>query len=447
MPNDEENKAKTKKFRDKLRKSEIAYKLLCHNIPGMVYKGRSDWSTEIVSNSKQISGYDVEEFNSKKILWPDLIVKEDKERVLNEACKIEKRPVTIIQQYRIVTKDGDIRWIEDHKTSSFIKTVFVGVDGIVFDITDRKRADDSARQKAARWRKEADVITRLAASSKLAEGAVYELAVELTEAASATLEVEQVGVWLFEEGGTKLGNVDNYVASTGRHSSGAVLLEHEFQNEFAVLKSAKYLDAHDPLTDPRTAGYAKGYLKPKGITSMLDAVIRSGGRNLGTLCFEHVNKPHHWEEDEIAFACQLADQVALALSNHEHKKIEDKLQESEREKILILDNTGEIIAYHDTNHNLKWANKAYLEATGLSLQELKGRKCYLAWGLERCCDNCPVTKAIETGKPQEAELTPQNQENWPPNQGFWLSRAAPVKDSTGSIIGAIEIAYDITKRK
>jgi len=88
-----------------------------------------------------------------------------------------------------------------------------------------------------------------------------------------------------------------------------------------------------------------------------------------------------------------------------------------------------------------------LKATSLSLLEIRGQKCYQAWGLDRLCRHCPVTKVIETGEIHEAELTPQNQEHWPSDQGSWLSRAAPVKDDTGSIIGAIEVAYNITERK
>jgi len=131
----------------------------------------------------------------------------------------------------------------------------------------------------------------------------------------------------------------------------------------------------------------------------------------------------------------------------DRKRAEEELRSSEREKALVLDNTGEIIAYHDTDHNIQWANKAYLKATSLSLSELKGQKCYHAWVLGKLCTNCPVTKAIETGEHQEAELTPQNQEHWPSDQGSWMVRAAPVKDDTGDIIGAIEVAYDITERK
>jgi PAS domain S-box-containing protein len=131
----------------------------------------------------------------------------------------------------------------------------------------------------------------------------------------------------------------------------------------------------------------------------------------------------------------------------ERKKIEKELKKSEREKALVLDNTGEIIAFHNTDHKLIWANKAYLKSTGLSLSELRGKKCYEAWGLDKPCNSCPVTRAIETGEPSEAELTPQNQSHWPPDQGSWLVRAAPVKDENGNVIGAIEVAYDITERK
>jgi len=52
---------------------------------------------------------------------------------------------------------------------------------------------------------------------------------------------------------------------------------------------------------------------------------------------------------------------------------------------------------------------------------------------------CPVSKAIETGMPCQAELTPENQPHWPADQGSWAVNAASVKDAAGNIVGAIEI--------
>jgi PAS domain S-box-containing protein len=131
----------------------------------------------------------------------------------------------------------------------------------------------------------------------------------------------------------------------------------------------------------------------------------------------------------------------------EHKKAGLALERSEAEKSLILDNADEVIAYHDKDRNLIWANKAYLNTTGLSLPQLRGKKCCTCWRLETICNNCPVTDALKTGKPQSGELTPENQPHWPANVGSWSIKAAPVRDRTGTIIGAIEVAHDITDRK
>lgn len=141
-----------KQAEKKLLESEKTHRTLCNNIPGMVYKARKDWSTEIVANSKQISGYDVEELNSKKILWPDLIAPEDRERILNEASELEKKTATIIQEYRIITKDGNIRWVEDHKTSRFTKAGFSGVDGIVFDMTDHRQIEKKLYESEQKYK-------------------------------------------------------------------------------------------------------------------------------------------------------------------------------------------------------------------------------------------------------------------------------------------------------
>ncbi|MCC7008512.1 MAG: EAL domain-containing protein [Acidobacteria bacterium] len=151
----------------------------------------------------------------------------------------------------------------------------------------------------------------------------------LVELATRAMACERVNAWLFNEAESELHCIACYEATPGRHSSGMVLCEPDFRNEFQALKDARYVDAHDPLTDPRTAGYVESYLKPLGITSMLDAVIRASGRNLGLLCFEHVGRPHRWTKDEIAFACQLADKLGLALLTRERLGAAERLRDSE----------------------------------------------------------------------------------------------------------------------
>jgi|AntAceMinimDraft_8_1070364.scaffolds.fasta_scaffold03281_8 PAS domain S-box-containing protein len=142
--------------------------------------------------------------------------------------------------------------------------------------------------------------------------------------------------------------------------------------------------------------------------------------------------------------------LGLFIDITERKQAEKVLRENEKQNYFqaeMLRNAPVIAAFHDRELNMIWANKAYEEATGLTVQAIAGRKCYSVWGLSKPCRHCPVVKAVESGEVSKAELTPQNQDHWPETQGSWLASAAPVWDQDGRILGAIEIAIDISESK
>ena len=61
-----------------LAESEMKCRLLLTNLPSIVYRGFKDWSVEFTDNKVEaITGYSPEEFNSKKMKWSDIILKED----------------------------------------------------------------------------------------------------------------------------------------------------------------------------------------------------------------------------------------------------------------------------------------------------------------------------------------------------------------------------------
>lgn len=223
---------------------------------------------------------------------------------------------------RLVVTSSEMTAVRDGDAVKWVLT-------IESDITSQIQKVETQAELMTRKQRGLEALTRIAASPELAAGDLKSLVADLTESAAGVLEVARVGVWLFEEEGTLLVNLDTYDARTEVHTSGDVLEEHAYRDEFAVLKNSAFVDADDPLNDPRTAGYVEGYLKPHRITSMLDVGIRSRGTTLGVLCFEHVDTPHQWAEDEITFACQMADQIALALSNQERRRAEEEKAQME----------------------------------------------------------------------------------------------------------------------
>ncbi|MEW5847432.1 MAG: GAF domain-containing sensor histidine kinase [Myxococcota bacterium] len=165
-------------------------------------------------------------------------------------------------------------------------------------------------------------LDQLSRNPATTSGQLEPVASLITESCARLLDVERVGLWLFNDAETELRCVDQFNLSTGAHSSGAVIHQDEFRSEFQALKDSLYVDASDPYTDPRTAGYVEHYLRPNNITSMLDVVIRFGGSNLGTLCFEHVGKLHTWKQHEIDFGCLVGAQLSVLMERRELRRTE-----------------------------------------------------------------------------------------------------------------------------
>ncbi|MFC1461963.1 PAS domain S-box protein [Verrucomicrobiota bacterium] len=125
-----------------LRKSEESLKSLTANIPGMTYRADPDWRTEIIANSEKICGYTAEEFQTSTECWLDVVHPDDRKRVAEESGDLQGDATHLVQAYRIVRKDGEVRWMEDHKTARYGEDgTFLGADGIVLDITERRAAE------------------------------------------------------------------------------------------------------------------------------------------------------------------------------------------------------------------------------------------------------------------------------------------------------------------
>ncbi len=124
-----------------------------------------------------------------------------------------------------------------------------------------------------------------------------------------------------------------------------------------------------------------------------------------------------------------------------HKKIEDELQKSENEKLVILESLLEHIIYQTTDNTIIWANKAAADSVNKSPQDLIGQKCYKIWNTrEEPCDGCPVQQSLKSQKPETREMHT-------PDGKIWRVAGYPVWDKDKNIIGVVESTLDITEKK
>ncbi len=124
------------------------------------------WPVEFVSeNVVSLCGYSAGDFISGQISYVEIIHAEDRNRVTGEVRQAEKDPqVEFFQHapYRIVTRDGQVKWVE---ANTSLKRDGRGVishyQGIVLDITRRKRDEEILRRSKQQWEKTFDAIPAL----------------------------------------------------------------------------------------------------------------------------------------------------------------------------------------------------------------------------------------------------------------------------------------------
>ncbi len=139
---------KRKQGEEALRKSEEKYRLLLNNLPSIVYQGFKDWAVEFVDDKiEMLTGFTKEEFNSKRIKWSDLIIKEDLEIARFSFLRALKTNKAYVREYRIKTKAGEVHWMQDRGQILCDKDGQIEyVSGVFFDINERKRTEEALRK-------------------------------------------------------------------------------------------------------------------------------------------------------------------------------------------------------------------------------------------------------------------------------------------------------------
>lgn len=122
------------------------FNALFNNMKGIQY--RIDLSNHLAefsgTNLLELTGYNQEEFSSQKIEWGALIHKEDLELVTSKREKIiSEEDYVADSEYRIISKNGDTKWIRDIAILNNEEgECRVFIQGVVFDITQSKNTEE-----------------------------------------------------------------------------------------------------------------------------------------------------------------------------------------------------------------------------------------------------------------------------------------------------------------
>jgi signal transduction histidine kinase len=171
------------------------------------------------------------------------------------------------------------------------------------------------------------------------------------------LNIERVGIWVFDASRSALELTCQYTRSTGSFSSPAQRLEaSQFPTYFSALKERRCIVARDAKTYALTRELREPYLEPHDIGAILDAPVFVEGEVVGVVCHEHVGGPREFAQHEVDFASSVADMVALVEEQSARLSLEIELREQDalRQRLAKLEAVGRLAraAAHDFNNAL-----------------------------------------------------------------------------------------------
>jgi len=206
-------------------------------------------------------------------------------------------------------------------------------------------------------------LISLARGDILQSGNLQEALPRVLRAVSETLGVARVSVWEFQNNRAEIRAVALFDSRTSQITEGTVLKASDFPRYFQAIEESDVVDASDAMKDPRTSEYTDVYLKPLGITSMMDVPVGGDGGGWGILCQEHVGPMRRWTGDERAFSLAVANLISAMVEHAQRTNVESRLRD-------YMDHASDCMTILSPEHRLVYANQAWHDVMGYSPADL-----------------------------------------------------------------------------
>jgi PAS domain S-box-containing protein len=292
----------------------------------------------------------------------------------------------------------------------------------VTDITERRRADESARVQG-------ELSNALGGPLTLAEG------VGLCLDAARTLSgLDAGGVYVLNEdtGALELaghsGLSEEFVRHSSRYDAGA-------QQTQAVLAGEPLYARYEDIVGPGNKAN-----EAEGLKALAVVPIKHEGRVIGCM-----NMASHTVDSVAPDARSALESVAARVGGAiAAKRAEQGVRENRRFLQSVFDSISDGITVLDCDHNVLRVN-AWVEGLYAGKGKLTGRKCYDVF-MDRTapCPWCPCARAIQSGD-RRTEVMPYPTAS---RAARWMEISAfPLKDDGGRVVAVIKHMRDITTRK
>jgi PAS domain S-box-containing protein len=138
----------------RLHSTEDRLQALISNVPGAIYRCANDrdWTMELISDEiERISGYPASDFIRSKVRsFASIIHPDDRAQVERDVERGTRQGRIFALEYRIVRADDSLAWVLERGQQVDDRGSHRWLDGVIFDITERKQAEDDLKDSLLR---------------------------------------------------------------------------------------------------------------------------------------------------------------------------------------------------------------------------------------------------------------------------------------------------------
>jgi len=336
-----------------------------------------------------------------------------------------------------VHKDGRLVWTEQHNVPIFDHDgCIVAIEGIVRDVTERKKAEEELQHRLALEK----VVSQVAAMLVSEDEVDFRLMLEILGKVVGT---NIAHVFFLKEDGRKIDRVFEWCKS-GIRSEMEKLSGVELKSltwGIDKLKQKKNIIVPDLAELPVEASAVKKHLDKFGITSFLLVPVLSNCQLLGILGFYSVGDTRIWSDEDVRLVRMVSEIISVYTRR---KQAEEALIKSEERYRSLVENQGEGVVILDSEARFTFTNPMADNIFGLPAGDLVGRSLTEFMALK---NNAFVKEQMEKhpeGLKSTFELEIARSDG---EKRILLVTATPNFDNGGKLTEALLIFRDATEQK
>jgi len=422
------------------QESEQRYKRLLAAVTDYVYsvaveQGRPARTSHGLG-CEAVTGYTPREFEADLFLWYRMIYHEDRPAVTAQAEQVLRGETPPPLEHRIVHKDGRIRWIRNtpvpHKDD---RGRLIYYDGLISDITERKRAEQFLAVEHA-------VTRELAEASSLDETLT-----RILESICATLSCFQWDMAAFwgVDAKANLLRCGEIWCSPSTQAKEFAAVSRRLPLAPGISVPGQVWASGEPAWIPdllkaETKCPRAPYARTADLHGTCGFPVRSGKQCLGVIeLFSRQIQPP--DPDMMQTLMVLGAQIGQFI---ERKAVEEQHRLSQAQLQAILDNSPALIHLKDAQGRYILVNRRFQQILHLSREEIIGKSPRDLFPQET------ANALLNHDQKVLATLTPMEFEETVPGDGephLYLSVKFPFLDAAGVPCALCGISTDITERK